>query len=187
MTVQANIPMPLIRCATEADAKSLLDIYRPFVEGTVVSFETETPSQEQFAARIAKALNDWAWLVAEEDGKCIGYAYGTAHRERAAYRWSVETSAYVHSSHHHRGIGKALYAELFERLKAKGYCNALAIVTLPNEASIALHKSVGFQSIGVFRRAGWKFGAWHDVAWLQRTLRDLPPSEQVTDARATCR
>jgi phosphinothricin acetyltransferase len=177
--------MPLIRPATEADAKALLDIYRPFVERTVVSFETEAPSPEQFAARIATALNGWAWLVAEEGGKCIGYAYGTAHRERAAYRWSVETSAYVHSNHYHRGIGKALYAELFERLRTKGYCNALAIVTLPNDASMALHKSVGFQSIGVFRRAGWKFGAWQDVAWLQRVLRDLPPSKQATDAPAT--
>jgi len=168
--------MVIIRSATEDDARALLEIYRPIVERTAISFETEPPTQAQFAERIAKALSGWAWFVAEEDGECIGYAYATAHRERAAYRWSVETSAYVHPSHHRKGIGKALYTELFDSLRTKGYCNALAIVTLPNEASIALHRSVGFQSIGVFRRAGWKFGAWHDVAWLQRTIRDVPPS-----------
>ena len=177
--------MPLIRSATEADAKPLLEIYRPYIERAVVSFETETPSPEQFAARIAKALDGWAWLVAEEGGTCIGYAYATAHRERAAYRWSVETSAYVHASHHRKGMGKALYTKLFESLRSKGFCNALAIITLPNEASVALHESVGFQSIGVFRRAGWKFGAWQDVAWMQRKIRDLPPGEQAGGAPAT--
>ena len=167
--------MPLIRSATIADAEALLEIYRPFIERTAVSFETEAPSVQQFAARIAKVLDGWAWLVAEDAGKCIGYAYATGHRERAAYRWSVETSAYMHASHYRRGIGKALYWALFERLRNRGYCNALAIVTLPNEASIALHKSVGFQSAGVFKRAGWKFGAWQDVEWLQCSLRNLPP------------
>jgi phosphinothricin acetyltransferase len=167
--------MPLIRPATLADAEALLDIYRPFVERSVVSFETETPSVAQFAARIEKALHGWAWVVAEENGACLGYAYATAHRERAAYRWSVETSAYVHPDHHRKGIGKALYAALFERLGDKGYCNAFAIITLPNEASIGLHQSVGFEPVGVFKRAGWKFDAWQDVAWLQRALRDLPP------------
>jgi phosphinothricin acetyltransferase len=87
--------MPLIRDATVAEAASLLEIYRPYVEGTAVSFETEVPTAEVFAQRIAKALNGWAWLVAEEDGQCVGYAYGSTHRERAAYRWSIETSAYV--------------------------------------------------------------------------------------------
>jgi len=82
-------------------------------------------------------------------------------------------------------MGKALYTKLFESLRSKGFCNALAIITLPNEASVALHESVGFQSIGVFRRAGWKFGAWQDVAWMQRKIRDLPPGEQVGGAPAT--
>ena len=177
--------MPLIHSATEADAQALLDIYRPFIESTAVSFETEVPSPQQYAARIAKVLKGWVWLVAEEDGKCIGFAYATEHRQRAAYRWSVETSAYVHPAYHRRGIGKALYTALFESLRTKGYCNAFAIITLPNQASIALHESVGFESVGVFRRAGWKFGAWQDVAWLQRVLRDLPPNEQLTDAPAT--
>lgn len=171
----APTPQTLIRDARPGDAAELLEIYRPYVEGTAVSFETEAPGLEAFTARIVKALEGWAWVVAERDGRCVGYAYGTAHRERAAYRWSVETSAYVGPGHSGRGLGQALYAALFERLATRGYCNALAVVVLPNEASLGLHRAAGFEPVGVFRRAGWKFGAWHDVAWLQRALRSLPP------------
>lgn len=168
--------MVLIRPATPADAASVLEIYRPYVEGTAVSFETEVPSLEVFAARIDKALQGWAWLVAEVDGQCVGYAYGSAHRERAAYRWSTETSAYIRSGWQGKGLGKRLYQSLFERLAARGYCNALAVVVLPNDASVALHRAVGFETVGVFQRGGHKFGAWHDVMWLQRVLRDAPPA-----------
>ena len=168
-------PMPLIRSATAADAASLLEIYRPYVEGTAVSFETEAPSVEAFAERINKALQGWGWLVAEVDGQCVGYAYGSAHRERAAYRWSTETSAYIRPGWQGQGLGRALYSALFEQLAARGYCNALAIVVLPNEASVALHRAVGFEPVGVFKRGGHKFGAWHDVMWLQRPLREWPP------------
>src|SRR3989441_10739345 len=97
-----------IRPATVADAASLLAIYRPFVESTAVSFETVAPTAEEFSARIAKAVAGWQWLLAERAGQCIGYAYGSAHRERSAYRWSVEVSAYVHPSHQRQGeIGRA--------------------------------------------------------------------------------
>lgn len=171
--------MPMIRTATTTDAKDLLDIYRPYVEHTAVSFETLPPTPDQFAERIVKALSNWAWLVAEEEGSIVGYAYGTEHRARAAYRWSVETSAYVHPDHQQKGIGKALYVALLDKLSTKGFCNALAGITLPNEASVALHKRVGFEPIGVFRRVGWKFGAWHDVAWLQCVLRDFPSGERA--------
>jgi phosphinothricin acetyltransferase len=169
--------MPLIRPATPEDAASLLEIYRPYVEGTAVSFETETPSVEAFAARIDKALNGWAWLVAEQDGQCVGYAYGSLHRERAAYRWSVETSAYVRAGWHGRGLGQALYRALFDELAERGYCNALAVVVLPNPASLALHRSVGFEEVGVIKRGGHKFNRWHDVMWLQRVLRASPPED----------
>jgi phosphinothricin acetyltransferase len=166
-----------IRSAVEGDAPALLAIYRPFVEDTAVSFETVTPAVEEFGARIAKAVAGWQWLVAERDGQCIGYAYGSSHRERLAYRWSVEVSAYVHPHHHRQGVGRALYRQLFEGLAVKGYCNAYAGITLPNPGSVALHRSVGFESIGVFTAVGRKFGKWHDVAWFQRALRDSPPSE----------
>jgi phosphinothricin acetyltransferase len=165
----------VIRAASETDAPALLAIYAPFVERTAVSFETVVPSVEEFAARVRKCTAQWAWLVAEHDGRCLGYAYASMHRERAAYRWSAETSAYVDSSAQRRGVGKALYLALFDALIAKGYCNAYAGMTLPNDASVALHRRVGFEPIGVFRRVGYKFGAWHDVAWAQRKLRDDAP------------
>ncbi len=150
-----------IRPATVADAASLLAIYRPFVESTAVSFETGQ------------------WLLAERAGQCIGYAYGSAHRERSAYRWSVEVSAYVHPSHHRQGVGRTLYERLLEDLARKGFCNAYAGVTMPNEGSIALHRSLSFESIGVFKAVGRKFGKWHDVAWFQRALRSSPPLEEM--------
>jgi L-amino acid N-acyltransferase YncA len=165
----------LIRPATEADAPSLLAIYRPSVEVTATSFETVVPTVEEFAARISKALGGWQWLVAERNGQCAGYAYGSSHRDRRAYRWSVEVSAYVHPDHQRRGIGRTLYLELLPELARKGFCNAYAGITLPNEGSVGLHRSVGFQLIGTFKAVGRKFGKWHDVAWYQRTLRDSPP------------
>jgi len=174
MSGDASVPLR-IRSATVGDAPALLDIYAPYVERTVVSFETVVPGVDEFAARIGKSITQWAWLVAERDGACLGYAYGSAHRERAAYRWSVETSAYVAAPARRQGVGTALYLALFDALAARGYCNAFAGMTLPNDASAALHRSVGFEPIGVFRRVGFKFGAWHDVAWAQRRLRDAPP------------
>lgn len=167
----------LIRPATTADAPALLAIYRPYVETSAVSFETVVPTAAEFAARIGKALNGWHWLVAEHAGSCVGYAYGSAHRERAAYRYSVEVSAYVDTGHHRRGIGRALYLQLFDALAAKGYCHAYAGITLPNDASVALHRGVGFEPVGVFKSVGRKFGRWHDVAWFQRRLRDAPIAE----------
>lgn len=169
-----------IRAATVADASALLAIYRPFVEETAVSFEVVPPSVEEFAGRIERALRGWSWLVAVEEGAPIGYAYGSSHRERAAYRWSVEVSAYVDAGFRRRGLGRTLYTHLFEDLKAKGFCNAYAGITLPNEGSVALHRALGFQPIGVFPAVGRKLGRWHDVEWWHRPLRDLseaPPAE----------
>jgi L-amino acid N-acyltransferase YncA len=166
-----------IRPATAADAPALLAIYRPFVEDSAASFELVAPSVEEFAGRIEKSLATWEWLVAGREGECIGYAYGSSHRGRPGYRWSVEVSAYVHPSQHRRGIGRALYLRLFEILAQKGFCNAYAGITLPNDGSVALHRSVGFEPIGIFKSVGWKFGQWQDVAWFHRVLRDSPPAE----------
>lgn len=164
----------VLRDATEADAPALLAIYRPFVERTAVSFELEPPGVAEFAGRIARAQAGWAWLVAEEGGRCLGYAYGSTHRERAAYRFSTETSVYIAEGARGRGVGRRLYAALFERLAARGYCNALAVIALPNDASVGLHRAVGFEPVGTIRRAGRKFDAWHDILWMQRKLRDEP-------------
>jgi L-amino acid N-acyltransferase YncA len=163
-----------LRTARLDDAPALLEIYRPFVTDSAVSFELEPPSVEEFEKRMAQALDRWAWLVAEHDGSLLGYAYATSHRTRGAYRWSVETSAYIHPEHRGQGLGKRLYRELLPILAGQGYCTAYAGIALPNEASVALHRAVGFTPVGVFGRAGWKFGRWHDVSWWQLALRDRP-------------
>lgn len=163
-----------VRPASVADAAELLAIYRPFVERTSVSFEYEAPTVAEFAARIEKAQLRHAWLCATAHGRAIGFAYAGPHRERAAYRWSTETSAYVAPEWHRRGVARVLYERLFEALIERGYCNALAGITLPNPASVAFHARLGFTPAGVYRRVGFKFGAWHDVAWYERWLADGP-------------
>jgi len=168
---------PELRRASPEDAAEVLEIYRPLVEESAVSFETAVPTVEEMAERIARSLSRWQWLVAVRDGRVLGYAYGSQHRARAAYRWSVEVSAYVHPAGRRQGLGRALYLRLFDDLARLGYCNAYAGITLPNDASVALHRGVDFEPIGVFRRVGRKFGRWHDVAWFERPLRDTPPEE----------
>ena len=162
----------IIRPAVEADASAMLAIYRPYVESTVISFEQDVPSLEEYTARVRKYFTGWAGVVAEAEGQLLGYAYGSSHRERAAYKWSVETTVYVTAGVQRRGIGRHLYSALFPMLKDAGYCNAYAGVTLPNPASVALHQAVGFKPIGTFPRVGYKFGQWRDVAWFHLALRE---------------
>jgi L-amino acid N-acyltransferase YncA len=157
------------------DAESLLAIYRPFVLNTAISFELAPPPVAEFRARIERALAEMAWLVAERDGRPVGYAYAAPHRSRGAYQWSVEPSVYVEEASHRQGIGRLLYEALLPRLAQKGYCNAYAGITLPNDASVALHRRLGFEPVGVFRSVGHKFGAWHDVSWWHLRLRSEPP------------
>jgi L-amino acid N-acyltransferase YncA len=164
----------IIRPATLADALPMLAIYAPFARDTTVSFELEPPSLETFSQRIEHCAAGWAWLVAEQGDAVLGYAYGTSHRERLAYRFSTETSVYLAETARGRGLGKRLYLALFEALADKGYCHAYAVVTLPNAASVGLHTAVGFNQVGCFPRVGRKFGQWHDVAWFHRTLREHP-------------
>ena len=163
----------LIRTASCADAVVLREIYRPYVETTAISFELEVPTVAEFEQRIEAALQGWSWLVAEVDSEPVGYAYGTAHRARQAYRYSVETSAYVHENHQRRGIARLLYTRLIDELRARGFGNAYAGITLPNDASVAFHRSIGFEPIGVFPKVGRKFGRWHDVAWLYLSLKSV--------------
>ena len=131
------------------------------------------------ARRIAAAQRTHAWLVAEEDGRVVGYAYGIPWRSRAAYRWACEVSVYLERGRRRTGAGRVLYEALLPRLAARGYRTALAGMTLPNEASVGLHRALGFEPVGTFRRVGYKHGAWHDVAWAQITLAggDEPPTE----------
>lgn len=163
-----------IRTARPADAADIRAIYAPFVEHTAVSFELVAPTVAEVEARIAKACARWQWLVAEDAGRVVGYAYGTGHREREAYRYACEVSLYIAPDHQRRGLGRALYDALLPELAARGACLALAGIAQPNEASVGLHRALGFELVGTYRAIGWKLGRWHDVSWLQRTLRDRP-------------
>ncbi|MFT4513805.1 MAG: L-amino acid N-acyltransferase YncA [Planctomycetota bacterium] len=165
------------RQARHADAKAMLAIYRPFIEHTTVSFETEVPSEQEFAQRIDAAQSEHEWLVAEMGSAVIGYAYGSKHRSRGAYRTSCEVSAYVADSAQGRGVARLLYERLFERLVELGYCNALAGIAGPNDKSAAFHAAMGFTLVGVYHHIGFKNGAWHDVAWYERILREGPPGD----------
>jgi phosphinothricin acetyltransferase len=155
----------------DRDAAACVAIYAPFVASGATSFEEEAPDAEAFAARIAETQVRFPWLVAERDGAVAGYAYACPHRYRPAYRWAVETSVYIAESRRRSGLGRALYAELTERLRRQRFHVACAGITLPNAASIALHESVGFAPVGVYRRIGWKDGAWRDVGWWQLELQ----------------
>jgi len=157
--------MPALRLATPDDGAAVAAVYAPFVRETAVSFEADPPDAAQMAARIAATLPQHPWLVYEDGGRVLGYAYAGPHRTRAAYVWSVEPSVYLAGEARGRGVGRALYTALFEILRAQGYANAYAGVTLPNPASLGLHRAFGFETLGVFRRIGFKRGAWHDVWW----------------------
>ena len=161
-----------IRLAREDDAAAVAALYRPIVERTAISFETEAPDAAEMARRIRETLASYPWLVCDSGADIAGYAYATRHRIRGAYRWSVDTSVYVDDRHRRRGVARGLYTSLLAILAAQGYFNAYAGIALPNPASVTLHESVGFSAIGVYRRVGFKLGAWHDVGWWQRAMQE---------------
>jgi phosphinothricin acetyltransferase len=161
-----------IRVARLDDAAEIAEIYAPNVTGSHISFEVDAPTPEIMRTRIAKVLSVFPWLVHDAGGRIEGYAYASPHRDRAAYRWSADVSCYVRPEARGRGIGKALYTELLRLLEAHGYFNAYAGIALPNEASVRLHESVGFEPIGVYRNVGYKLGSWHDVGWWGRRLAE---------------
>lgn len=162
-----------LRSARAEDVTAMLSIYAPYVTDTIISFETEVPAPAEFAARVASVLAGLPWLVAEaEDGRIAGYAYAAPHARRAAYQWSVDVSVYLDPDHRGKGLGKKLYSRLFEILTELGYCRAYAGISLPNPASVGLHEALGFEPVGVYKRVGYKFGAWHDVGWWQLSLRE---------------
>ncbi|HET6568122.1 MAG TPA: arsinothricin resistance N-acetyltransferase ArsN1 family B [Rhodothermales bacterium] len=165
--------MPIhIRLATEADAESCHAIYATAVEQTPASFEFEPPSVDEMRRRMQRTVEKLPWLVLEQDGQVVGYAYASPHHERIGYKWVVNASIYIDARNRRRGFGRALYTVLFELLRHQGYFTAYAGITLPNPASIALHERMGFEAVGVYRRVGYKLGAWHDVGWWELTLKE---------------
>jgi phosphinothricin acetyltransferase len=173
-----------IRVAQVSDAEAIAAIYAPIVRDTAITFEIEPPTPQDMAGRIAATLPTHPWLVAEENGRVIGYAYAGKHRERAAYRWSVDVSAYVDAHARRGGVGTALYEKLLAILKRQGFHAAFAGIALPNEASVGLHEAMGFRPIGLYKDVGFKLGQWRDTGWWRLGLSDETgaPAEPVTFA-----
>jgi phosphinothricin acetyltransferase len=168
-----------VRDGRVEDAEACAAIYAPYVLETAISFESEPPPASEMADRIARASRTHAWLVLEDDGRVVGYAYGGPFAPRAAYRWACEVSVYLEQGRRRTGGGRLLYGALLERLRARGFRTAMGGMTLPNDASAGLHRAMGFEPVGVYRRVGYKHGTWHDVAWTQLMLAedDGPPAE----------
>jgi len=163
------------RIATIEDAPEIAAIYAPYVDETIISFETEVPDGGEIARRIERIGGHYPWLAATFDGRVVGYAYACENRSRLAYRWSVDAAVYLDPTAHRRGIGRGLYERLFALLRELGYVNAFAGISLPNAGSVGLHEAMGFTLIGVYRNVGYKLGAWRDVGWWQLALADPPP------------
>lgn len=169
-----------IRAAAPADAAAITAIYTPYVEGSIVSFETEPPDVEAMRGRIEAGGALYPWLAAtDKTGELLGYAYASPFRPRPAYRYTVETTVYVRRGLHGRGIGGRLYRPLLAMLEAQGFTQAFGAITLPNPASVALHERFGFARAGTYRQVGWKQGGWWDVGLWQRSLAPVtvPPTE----------
>ena len=160
----------MIRIATEADLPAILAIYTPYVRDTTVSFEYEVPSPEVFLNRFRAITEQFPWLVWEEDGAVLGYAYACRPFERAAYSWCAEPSIYVHPDAQGQGVGKRLYLALEELLKAMGYRVLLALVTGENEGSRRFHERLGYYVAGDLKNTGYKFGRWCGVFWMEKLL-----------------
>jgi phosphinothricin acetyltransferase len=171
----------IFRLARDADAAAIAAIYAPSVTDRATSFELTPPDAEEMRRRVTAVLQQYPWLVCETGDGVVGYAYATAHRDRAAYRWSVDASTYISASAHRQGIARGLYTRLFEILALQGYRSVFAGLTLPNTASFELHKSMGFREVGIYHDVGYKFGKWHDTLWLERPLAEhvVDPPEPV--------
>ncbi len=156
--------MAVIRLARPLrDAHQVAAIYYPYVVNTSITFESEPPDGTEMRSRITSVMEKYPWLVCEHDGEVMGYTYGSMFRSRPAYNWSVETTVYVREAAHGLGIGSALYSSLTECLRLQAFISAVAVIALPNEASVYLHEHLGFQKDGVLPKAGFKEGIWHDV------------------------
>lgn len=177
-----------IRTANLDDAAALLAIYAPYVEQTAITFEYEVPSLEEFRGRIAQTLRRYPYLVAEENGEILGYAYTGPFGERAAYSWAVETSIYLRQDVRGKGLGKRLYQVLEDVSRAQHVQSLYACIAYPDaddahlsSNSVAFHTHLGYATVGRFPHCGYKFGAWYIMAWMEKMLGDhaVPPAAFV--------
>lgn len=161
-----------VRIASPSDAPALLDIYAPYIRNTAFTFETEIPTADQFRTRIENCLMKFPWIVCAINKKIAGYVYASAHRDREAYQWTSECSVYLDPGFTGKGLGKELYALLFDILKVQGLRNIYAGITLPNDPSVRLHEACGFSLFAVYENVGYKMGSWHKVGWWRLRIND---------------
>jgi phosphinothricin acetyltransferase len=152
--------------AQATDAQAILDIYAPYVTDTAITFVSTLPTADEIRKKMIDIEKRYPYLVCAIDEKVVGFAYASMARPHEAYRWNAELSVYIDPGYHGRGIATALYTALFQILKAQGFCNLYAVITLPNDASIALHRHFGFRELAVHRADGYKMGEWRDVLWM---------------------
>ncbi|MBE7002276.1 MAG: N-acetyltransferase [Ruminococcaceae bacterium] len=176
-----------VRLATEQDVPRILEIYAPYVENTAISFEYTVPSLSEFTQRFLHITARFPWLVWEEDGRVLGYAYGSLPFERAAYQWNAAASIYLCPEACGRGIGRKLYAALEALLQKQGYRKVYAVITTANEASVAFHRAVGFRHTATMPDCGYKFGKWYGTIWMEKELNvwDAPPQAPISIQQIT--
>ncbi len=162
-----------VRMATEQDVPQILEIYAPYILNTAVSFEYTVPSLDTFSRRFFSVTAQFPWLVWEENGRVLGYAYGSAPFERAAFQWCAEASIYLRPEAQGRGIGKELYRELETLLRLQGYLKVYAIITSENRDSVAFHKAVGYRYVADMPGCGFKLGRWHGIIWMEKLLNSV--------------
>ena len=167
----------IIRMAMPEDAAELLSIYAPYVEQTAITFEYVVPAVEEFEGRIRSTLKKYPYLVAEQNGEILGYAYAGEFKSRAAYAWNAEVSIYIKQEKKRLGLGKRLYEELEKRLKEQGVLNLYACIAYPEEedeyltrASVDFHEKQGYRMIGTFYQCGYKFQRWYHMVWMEKML-----------------
>lgn len=166
-----------IRMAELADAAAIAAIYAPYVANTTISFEYTPPTAAQMRQRMEKILQQFPWLVAEGNGKILGYAYASPNFERAAYGWGADLAVYLAPEAQKRGLGRDLYEHLMHILKKQGYCVAYAVVTGENAGSCRFHEAMGFDLRAEFPKTGWKFDRWCSTLWYEKRLREEDPTE----------
>lgn len=159
-----------VRSATDDDLGRVRDIVNYYIEHSVFNFRTEPQSLDEVRALWEQRRQRFPWLVGVIDDDVVGLAHAGPWNERAAYQWTVESTIYVDPSTHRRGVGDALYTELLDRLRRQGFHSAIAVIALPNDPSVRLHERHGFERVGHLREAGYKYDAWHDVGFWQRSL-----------------
>ncbi|MBR2223618.1 MAG: N-acetyltransferase [Christensenellaceae bacterium] len=173
--------MRKFRLAGAGDAEELLAIYAPYVEKTAVSFEFVPPTKEEFEGRIRSIMEFFPYILCEENGEILGYAYAHRFHERAGFNWDAELSVYVKEGKNRKGIGYALYEKLIGILEKQGFYNLYALISVPNEPSVALHSRFGFETEAIHKDTGCKFGEWHDMIIMKKVLRkaEKDPTEPI--------